>query len=212
MTLGLIGRKLGMTQCFDESGVLAPVTLIEAGPCVVLQKKVVSTDGYNALQLGFGDAREKKITRPMTGHLAPSKSKACRFVREVRISDPDSYEVGQTLDLDIFEDGEKVDVVGTSKGRGFQGAIKRHGQHRGPESHGSNYHRRVGSMGMSATPARVHKGKRLPGQMGNKRMTAQGLRIMKRDKSTNIIAVRGSVPGSTNGMVIIRKSVKAKRS
>ncbi|MBN1515984.1 50S ribosomal protein L3 [Candidatus Sumerlaeota bacterium] len=212
MTLGLIGRKLGMTQCFDESGVLAPVTLIEAGPCVVLQKKVVSTDGYNALQLGFGDARENKITRPMAGHLAPSNSKACRYVREVRINDPDRYEVGQTLDLDIFEDGEKVDIVGTSKGRGFQGVIKRHGQHRGPESHGSMYHRRVGSMGMSADPSRVMKGKRLPGQMGNKRMTAQGLKIMKRDKSTNIIAVRGSVPGSANGMVIIRKSVKAKRS
>jgi large subunit ribosomal protein L3 len=209
MALGLIGKKLGMSQCFDEDGVLVPVTLLEAGPCTIVQKKVNDTDGYNALQLCFGEKASHRINQPQRGHLAKAKVDNARWIREVRVDDPKEFEVGQVLDLDIFEDGEKVDVIGSSKGRGFSGTIKRHGTSRGPETHGSRYHRRPGSMGASAHPSHVFKGKKLPGQYGAARVTAQNLKIIRRDKEKNVIAVKGSIPGAINGMVIIRKVFKA---
>ena len=227
MTLGLIGKKLGMAQCYDDNGALIPVTLVQAGPCTILQKKVVATDGYNAVQVGFGDVKEKNINKPKMGTLKKvlvangsegdvPKAKTLeeigrRWIREFRVDNPDSYEVGQIINLEIFQEGEKVDVVGTSKGRGFQGVIKRHNQSRGPETHGSRYHRRPGSMGQSATPARVFKGKNLPGQMGNERVTVQGLQVVKCDLENNIIAIKGAVPGWPNGMIVLRKSLKSKK-
>ena len=209
MALGLIAKKLGMSQCFDENGILVPVTLLEAGPCTIVQKKVNDTDGYSALQLCFGKKSTRRLTKPAKGHLSKANVENARWVREVRVADTGAYEIGQVLDLDIFEDGEKVDVVGSSKGRGFAGTIKRHGTSRGPETHGSRYHRRPGSMGASAHPSHVFKGKKLPGHYGAARITAQNLKIIKRDKEKNLIAVKGSIPGAINGMVIIRKTIRA---
>jgi len=211
MLLGLLGKKLGMSQIFDEDGRLVRVTLIEAGPCPILQKKEKSKDGYDALQIGF-DPKPKRLTnKPEMGRFNKSNVSPVRFMREIRIQDVSKYEVGQVLDVEVFKKGEKVDVTGISKGRGFAGTVKRHHTSRGPESHGSMYHRGPGSMGGSSDPARVFKGKALPGHMGNSRCTILNLQVVKTDKEKNLLVLKGSVPGHMNSYLLIRKSVKAQR-
>ncbi len=211
MSIGLIGKKLGMTQIYDEKGVSIAVTLIQAGPCPILQKRQPDTDGYSALQLGFDSRSPKNVTRPMLGHFKKAGADPQRCIREMRVEDIGDYEVGQTLGVDLFKTGDQVDVSGVSKGRGFSGTIKRHNTHRGPTTHGSHYHRRPGSSGASADPSRVFKGKKNPGQYGNAKKTIQNLTIVGTDVEKNILWVKGSVPGHTNGYVVIRKSVKGKK-
>jgi len=208
MTLGLIGKKLGMTQIFDKEGVLIPVTLIEAGPCPILQKKEKGKHGYCALQLGFDKKPERLVSKPEAGLFKKINLTPTRIIREFRVDDSSSYELGQALDVGIFEEGERVNVEGVSKGRGFQGTIKRWHGHRGPESHGSKYHRGVGSMGASSDPSRVRKGKKMPGHMGNKQRTMLNLKVIGMQKDKNIIMVKGSIPGHTNAYVLICKKQK----
>jgi large subunit ribosomal protein L3 len=210
MTKGILGKKIGMTQIFDEAGRAIPVTVIEAGPCVVVQKKTVEKDGYSAIQVGFEDIKESKLNKPLRGHFAKHGVIPKRFLRELRLKDTDKYEVGQEIRVDIFQPGEKVDVTGISKAKGFQGVIKRHGQQRGPMSHGSMYHRRVGSMGSNTFPARTFPGKKMPGRMGGERVTVLNLQVVKVDPDRNLLLVKGSVPGNKNSLLIIRDSVKSK--
>ncbi|WP_027410235.1 50S ribosomal protein L3 [Anoxybacteroides tepidamans] len=209
MTKGILGRKIGMTQVFAENGDLIPVTVIEATPNVVLQKKTVENDGYEAIQLGFEDKREKLANKPEKGHAAKANTAPKRFIREIRGANVAEYEVGQEVKVDIFAEGDIVDVTGVSKGKGFQGAIKRHGQSRGPMAHGSRYHRRPGSMGPIA-PNRVFKSKELPGRMGGERVTVQNLKIVKVDAERNLLLVKGNVPGPNKGLVVIKSAVKVK--
>ncbi|NNV07013.1 50S ribosomal protein L3 [Geobacillus sp. C56-T2] len=208
MTKGILGRKIGMTQVFAENGDLIPVTVIEATPNVVLQKKTIENDGYEAIQLGFEDISEKRANKPQIGHAAKANTAPKRFIREIRGANVDEYEVGQEVKVDIFSEGDIVDVTGTSKGKGFQGAIKRHGQSRGPMAHGSRYHRRPGSMGAIA-PNRVFKTKNLPGRMGGERVTIQNLKIVKVDPERNLLLIKGNVPGPRKGLVIVKSAVKA---
>ena len=208
MKKGIIGRKIGMTQIFDEKGNVIPVTVIEAGPCVVAQVKTVETDGYNAVQLGFGDVKDKHINKPEAGHFAKAKLANKKHLREFRLDSIEGIKVGDEVKADVFEAGEKIDVQGTSKGKGFQGVIKRHGQHRGPMGHGSMYHRRPGSMGSTSTPGRVFKGKKLPGHMGVQKITIQNLEIIKVDMDKNVLLVKGSVPGPKGAILKIKSSVK----
>ena len=205
----IIGKKIGMTQIFDEEGKVIPVTVIEAGPCVVAQVKSVETDGYNAIQLGFGEVKESKVNRPEKGHFAKANIAAKKHLREFRVDEVESYKVGDEIKADTFEKGDKIDVQGTSKGKGFQGVIKRHGQHRGPMGHGSMYHRRPGSMGATSTPGRVFKGKKLPGHMGVQTITIQNLDVVAVDMDKNVILVKGSVPGVKGAILKIKTSVKA---
>ncbi|GLH65607.1 MULTISPECIES: 50S ribosomal protein L3 [Bacillaceae] len=209
MTKGILGRKIGMTQVFAENGDLIPVTVIEATPNVVLQKKTIEKDGYEAIQLGFEDISEKRANKPQIGHAAKANTAPKRFIREIRGANIDEYEVGQEVKVDIFAEGDIVDVTGISKGKGFQGAIKRHGQSRGPMAHGSRYHRRPGSMGAIA-PNRVFKSKELPGRMGGQRVTIQNLKIVKVDPERNLLLIKGNVPGPRKGLVIVKSAVKAK--
>jgi 50S ribosomal protein L3, bacterial len=209
MKKGILGRKLGMTQIFDENGKIIPVTVIEAGPCVVVQKKTTEKDGYDAIQVGFDDIREKLVNKPKKGHFAKAGSSLKRFLREFRLEDTSSYEVGQEIKADIFAVGEKIDVSGISKGKGFQGTIKRWNAHRGPMSHGSKFHRAVGSMGASSSPSRTFKNKKLPGHMGNVNTTVLNLQVAKVMPEKNIILIKGGVPGPNKGFVVIRNSVKA---
>lgn len=209
MTKGILGRKIGMTQVFAENGDLIPVTVIEAAPNVVLQKKTSENDGYEAIQIGFDDKREKLANKPEKGHVAKAETAPKRFVKELPGVDMDAYEVGQEVKVDIFSNGEVVDVTGTSKGKGFQGAIKRHGQSRGPMSHGSRYHRRPGSMG-PVDPNRVFKGKLLPGRMGGEQITVQNLEIVKVDAERNLLLVKGNVPGAKKSLVAVKSAVKSK--
>ncbi len=209
MKKALIGKKVGMTQIFDEKGKVIPVTVIEAGPCVVAQVKTVESDGYNAVQLGFGDVKESKVNKPIKGHFTKSKLTLKKHLREFRIDDVASVKVGDELKADVFTKGDKVDIQGTSKGKGFQGVIKRHGQSRGPMGHGSMYHRRPGSMGPTSTPGRVFKGKKLPGRMGNNTITIQNLEVVSVDLDKNVILVKGSVPGANGAILKIKSSVKA---
>ena len=209
MKKALIGKKVGMTQIFDEKGKVIPVTVIEAGPCVVAQVKTVESDGYNAVQLGFGDVKESKVNKPIKGHFTKSKLTLKKHLREFRIDDVASVKVGDELKADVFAKGDKVDIQGTSKGKGFQGVIKRHGQSRGPMGHGSMYHRRPGSMGPTSTPGRVFKGKKLPGRMGNNTITIQNLEVVSVDLDKNLILVKGSVPGANGAILKIKSSVKA---
>ena len=208
MKKGIIGRKVGMTQIFDEKGNVIPVTVIEAGPCVVAQVKTVETDGYDALQLGFGEIKDKHINKPEAGHFAKAGLENKKHLREFRLESVEGVKVGDTVKADVFEAGEKVDVQGISKGKGFQGVIKRHGQHRGPMGHGSMYHRRPGSMGSTSTPGRVFKGKNLPGHMGMETVTIQNLEVIRVDLDKNVILVKGSVPGNKGAILKIRNSVK----
>ena len=207
MKKGLIGKKVGMTQIFDEKGMIIPVTVIEAGPCVVAQVKTVETDGYNAIQLGFGDVKESKLNKPEKGHFAKAGLEAKKHLREFRLDSVEGVKVGDTVNADVFEAGEKIDVQGTSKGKGFQGVIKRHGQSRGPMGHGSHYHRGPGSMG-TMRPMRVFKGKKLPGHMGTLTVTIQNLEIVMVDVENNCILVKGNVPGPKKGLVVIKTAVK----
>jgi 50S ribosomal protein L3 len=208
MKKGLIGKKVGMTQIFDEKGMIIPVTVIEAGPCVVSQVKTVETDGYNAVQLGFGEVKSHKVNKPKAGHFAKANVEAKKHLREFRLEDVSNVKVGDEVKADTFEQGEKIDVQGISKGKGFQGVIKRHGQHRGPMGHGSMYHRRPGSMGSTSTPGRVFKGKKLPGHMGVQKTTIQNLEIIKVDMDKNVLLVKGSVPGPKGAILKLKSSVK----
>ena len=209
MKKGIIGKKIGMTQIFDEKGNVIPVTVIEAGPCVVAQVKTTQTDGYNAIQLGFGEIKDKHINKPEAGHFAKAKLANRKHLREFRLEDISSYKVGDEVKADVFEAGEKIDVQGISKGKGFQGVIKRHGQHRGPMGHGSMYHRRPGSMGPTSTPGRVFKGKKLPGHMGRTTITIQNLDVVRVDMDKNVLLIKGSVPGPKGAILKIKSSVKA---
>ena len=211
MKKGIIGRKIGMTQIFDEKGNVIPVTVIEAGPCVVAQVKTVETDGYNAVQLGFGDVKDKHINKPEAGHFAKAKLANKKHLREFRLDSIEGIKVGDEVKADVFEAGEKIDVQGTSKGKGFQGVIKRHGQHRGPMGHGSMYHRRPGSMGSTSTPGRVFKGKKLPGHMGRVTVTIQNLDVVRVDMDKNVILVKGSVPGAKGAILKIKSAVKVSK-
>ena len=210
MNKGLIGKKIGMTQIFDEQGKVIPVTVIEAGPCVVAQVKTVETDGYDAIQLGFGDIKESKINKPEKGHFAKSKLTPKKHLREFRLNSIENINVGDELKADIFATGDQLDIQGTSKGKGFQGVIKRHGQSRGPMGHGSMYHRRPGSMGPTSTPGRVFKGKKLPGHMGSQTITIQNLEVVRVDLDKNVILVKGSVPGAKGAILKLKTSVKSK--
>ncbi|NLC88068.1 MAG: 50S ribosomal protein L3 [Clostridiaceae bacterium] len=205
----IIGKKIGMTQIFDESGKVIPVTVIEAGPCVVAQVKSVETDGYNAIQLGFGDVKESKISKPEKGHFAKASITPKKHLREFRVDTIEEYKVGDAIKADAFVAGDKIDVQGTSKGKGFQGVIKRHGQSRGPMGHGSMYHRRPGSMGSTSTPGRVFKGKKLPGHMGVQTITIQNLDVVRIDMDKNVMLIKGSVPGVKGAILKIKTSVKA---
>ncbi len=208
MEKGLIGRKLGMTQVFSEEGAAVPVTVIEAGPCVVIQKKSQETDGYEAVQLGFGRKKPGRVTKPLQGHFKKADKGFFRVLREFRLENAKDYEVGSELNVDIFSVGEYVDVVGISKGRGFAGGVKRHGFKGGKASHGSMFHRAPGSIGASADPSRVLKGKKLPGHMGDSRVSVQNLLVFGVRPDRNLLLVRGSVPGSMNGIVLIKNAVK----
>ncbi|WP_053217617.1 50S ribosomal protein L3 [Virgibacillus senegalensis] len=208
MAKGILGRKIGMTQLFSEDGELTPVTVIQADPNVVLQKRTLENDGYEAIQLGVVDQKEAKANKPAKGHAEKANTTPKRFIREIRDANLDDYEVGQEVSVEIFQTGDKIDVTGTSKGKGFQGAIKRHNQSRGPMTHGSRYHRRPGTMG-AIDPMHVFKGKKLPGQMGGEQVTLQNLEIVKVDAERNLILVKGNVPGAKKSFVKITSAVKA---
>ena len=210
MNKALIGKKVGMTQIFDENGVVIPVTVIEAGPCTVVQVKNVETDGYNAVQLGFGAVKETKLNKPEKGSFKKANIEPKKHLREFRMDEVENVTVGSEFKADVFVAGDKVDIQGTSKGKGFQGVIKRHGQHRGPMGHGSMYHRRPGSMGPTSTPGRVFKGKKLPGHMGVETVTIQNLEVVRVDLDKNVILVKGSVPGAKGAILKIKNTVKAK--
>ena len=209
MKKAILATKVGMTQIFAEDGALTPVTVLQAGPCVVTQIKTVANDGYSAVQVGFGDIREKLVNKPMKGHFAKAGVAPKRFVREFRLEDAESYAVGQEIKADVFAAGDKVDATAKSKGKGFQGAIKRHGQSRGPMAHGSKYHRHAGSNGSATTPGRVFKGKKMPGHMGAVRITVQNLEVVRVDAEQNLILVKGAVPGPKKSLVMIKESTKA---
>lgn len=204
----VLGRKIGMTQVFSEDGRLIPVTVVEAGPMVVTQLKTKENDGYTAVQVAYGEVKEKKVNKPMRGHFAKAGVGFKKFVREFRVEDPSAYALAQEIKVDVFEAGEKVDAIGTSKGKGFQGTIKRHNQSRGPMSHGSRYHRGPGSMGAASDPSRVFKGKKLPGHMGAKRVTIQNLEIVRVDAEKNLLLIKGAIPGPKKGLVVIRTAIK----
>jgi len=209
MKKAILGKKVGMTQVFDSEGRALPVTVIEAGPNVVVQKKTMENDGYEAIQVGFVDAKERRVTKPLKGHFSKAKVAAKKYLREFKLEGAEGFEIGQEFKADVFTVGEKVDVSGVSKGKGFSGAIKRHGFHRGPMSHGSKYHRGVGSMGASSDPSRTFKGKKLPGHMGAQNVTVQNMEIVMVDPEKNVILVKGGVPGIRGSLVMIRDSVKA---
>ena len=209
MKKGLIGKKIGMTQIFDEKGNMIPVTVIEAGPCAVVQKKTTENDGYDAVQIGFGDKKVSRVNKPMAGHFNKAGVAPKRVLKEFRLEDDSAYNVGDEIKADVFAEGDKIDVTGISKGHGYAGTVKRWGTHRGPMTHGSGYHRGVGSMGACSTPSRVMKNKRLPGHMGVEQVTVQNLDVVKVDAEKNIILVKGAVPGPKGGVVTIKNSVKA---
>lgn len=207
---GILGKKVGMTQIFTDKGVVIPVTAVEAGPMVVTQIKTVDKDGYNAIQIGFEDAKEKSLNKPKKGHLAAANVLK-KHLKEFRVDSVEGYTVGQEIKADVFETGAKIDVTGISKGKGFQGPIKRHGQSRGPETHGSRYHRRPGSMGACSYPGRVFKNKKLAGHMGSVKVTVQNLEVVKVDADKNLILVKGAIPGAKGSVVTIKEAVKVSK-
>lgn len=211
MAIGLLGKKLGMSQLFTEEGNLIPVTVIEAGPCVVVQKRTEKRDGYRAIQLGFEDVKESRVNQPIKGHFKKSGLKPKKYLQEFLVNGEEDYQVGDSITVSIFSPGEIVDVTATSKGKGFAGVVKRWGFSGGPKTHGSRLHRAPGSIGAAADPARVFKGKRLPGRMGGKRVTEQNLEIVRVDEEKNLLLIRGSVPGPRKGLVTIKGAVKATR-
>lgn len=204
----ILGIKVGMTQIFDENDKAVPVTVVEAGPCTVLQKKISEIDGYNAIQVGFYNLKEKQVNKPARGHFKKANVKPLRYIKEFRVKDVQSYNVGQEIKVDLFNPGDVVDVTGTSKGKGFAGAVKRHNFARGSMGHGSKYHRRPGSLAAKG-PARVFKGRKLPGRLGGDRVTVQGLKVVKVYPERNLILIKGAIPGPRKGLVIIKDSVKA---
>jgi len=209
MQKAILATKVGMTQIFNEDGVLTPVTVLQAGPCAVTQVKTVENDGYSAVQVGFGEIREKLVNKPRKGHFAKAGVSNKRYLREFRFDNAEEYQVGQEIKVDIFSEGDKVDATAKSKGKGFQGAIKRHGQSRGPMTHGSKFHRHAGSNGACSDPSKVFKGKGMPGHMGSVRVTVQNLEIVRIDTENNLILVKGAVPGPKKSMVMLKDSVKA---
>ena len=211
MKKAILATKVGMTQIFDENGMLIPVTVLQAGPCVVTQVKTVENDGYKAVQVGFVDKREKLVNKPQKGHFDKAGVSYKRYVREMRFENAEEYSVKDEIKADIFAAGDKVDATAISKGKGFQGAIKRHGQHRGPMAHGSKFHRHQGSNGSATTPGRVFKGKGMPGQMGNKQITIQNLEVVKVDTENNLLLIKGAVPGPKKSLVTIKETVKVER-
>jgi large subunit ribosomal protein L3 len=210
MNKGLIGKKLGMTQIFVEDGRRIPVTVVEAGPCVVLQKKTVAKDGYDAIQVGFQLKDAAKATRPLVGHCKAAGQGVYQYLRELRMDDVDKYSVGDQLTADVFAVGDIIDVTGTSIGKGFQGVMKRWGFKGGRASHGSRFHRAPGSIGCSATPSRVFKNKKMPGQLGNTTVTVQKLQVVRVDLADNLLLIKGAIPGADNGLVLIKNSVKVR--
>ena len=211
MIQGILGKKLGMTQVFVSDGRRVPVTVVEAGPCTVLQKKTESTDGYNALQVGFSAKKTHRATKPMMGHFKKADQGAFTHLRELGAENVDDYQVGDQITCGaVFKPGDVIDVTGTSKGKGFQGVVKRWGFSGGRATHGSKFHRAPGSIGMSAWPARVLKGKKMPGQMGNARVTQQGLEIVEVRPEQNLVLIKGAIPGPNHGLVMLRKTFKAK--
>lgn len=210
MTKGILGRKVGMTQIFSDAGEMLPVTVIEVQPNVVLQLKNAETDGYNAVQLGYEDKRVVLSNKPAQGHVKKANTAPKRFIREIRDAELGDVEVGNEIKVDTFAAGDIVDVTGTSKGKGFQGVIKRHNQSRGPETHGSRYHRRPGSMGMATHPGKVFKGKKLAGRMGGEQVTVQNLEIVRVDTDRNVLLIKGNVPGAKKSLIEIKSAVKTK--
>lgn len=208
MAIGILGKKIGMTETFEKDGELTPVTIIEAGPCLVLQLKVPDIDGYRSVQLGFGEKREDRTKKPLLGHFKKAGVKPKRFIKEIRISDKDKYKIGREIKVDIFKEGDFVDISGTTIGKGFQGGMKKWGWSGGPASHGSMTHRRPGSIGASAFPSRVFKGHHLPGRMGGNKRTTQKLKIVKVDLENNLLMVKGAVPGHKNSYLVIRNTSK----
>ena len=209
MKKAILATKVGMTQIFNEDGVLVPVTVLQAGPCVVTQVKTEENDGYKAVQVGYVDKREKLVSKPVKGHFDKAGVAYKRFVREFRLDNAEEYSVKDEIKADIFAAGDKIDATAVSKGKGFQGAIKRHGQSRGPMAHGSKYHRHAGSNGACSDPSKVFKGKKMPGHMGSKRVTVQNLEVVKVDAENNLILVKGAVPGPKKSLVTIKETVKA---
>ena len=209
MRKAIIGKKVGMTQIFDESGKVIPVTVVEAGPCVVTQKKTVETDGYTAVQLGFGDVKEHKLSKPEAGHLKKAGVAPKKYLKEFKLESAADMNVGDEVKADTFAAGDKIDVTAISKGKGFESAIRKYGQSRGPMGHGSKFHRHAGSNGTSATPSRVLPGKRMPGHMGAVKVTTQNLTIVKVDAENNLLLVKGAVPGPKKALVTVREAVKA---
>ena len=208
MKKAIIGRKVGMTQLCTADGKMLPITVIEAGPCPVVQKKTVEHDGYEALQVGFAPIREKLVTKPMLGHFKKASVGAHRYVKEIKLDNAAEYEAGQVITVDMFETGDKVDVTGKSKGKGFQGVIKRWNQSRGRMTHGSRYHRRVGSMSACSYPGEVFKHKNLPGHMGSERITVQNLEVVRVDAERNLLLVKGAIPGAKGSLVVVKSTVK----
>ena len=208
MKKAILATKVGMTQIFNEDGVLTPVTVLQAGPCVVTQVKTVENDGYAAVQVGFGEKREKLVNKPMQGHFKKAGVTNKRFVKEFKFDNAEEYALAQEIKVDIFAAGDKIDATAISKGKGFQGAIKRHNQHRGPMAHGSKYHRHAGSNGACSDPSKVFKGKRMAGHMGAKQVTVQNLEIVKVDIENNLILVKGAVPGPKKSLVTLKETTK----
>lgn len=208
MKKAILATKVGMTQIFNEDGTLVPVTVLQAGPCVVTQVKTVDNDGYSAVQVGFVDKREKLVSKPMKGHFDKAGVSYKRYVREFKLENAEEFNVKDEIKADVFSAGDKVDATAISKGKGFQGAIKRHGQSRGPMAHGSKYHRHAGSNGACSDPSKVFKGKKMPGHMGAKQITIQNLEIVKVDSENNLILVKGAVPGPKKSLVTIKETVK----
>ena len=209
MKKAILATKVGMTQIFNEDGQLIPVTVLQAGPCVVTQVKTEENAGYEAVQVGFGDIRESLVNKPEKGHFDKAGVTGKRFVREFKFENADEYQLAQEIKADIFEAGDKVDATAISKGKGFQGAIKRHNQHRGPMAHGSKFHRHAGSNGAASDPSKVFKGKKMPGHMGAKKITIQNLEIVRVDVENNLLLVKGAVPGPKKSLVTIKESVKS---
>lgn len=209
MNKAIIGKKLGMSQIFTEDGTVIPVTVVEAGPCPVVQKKTQEKDGYSALQIAFGDIKVKNVTKPVKGHFKKAGVAPKRHLREIKVDNADAIEVGSSITCDVFAAGDKVDVVGISKGKGFTGAIKRWNQHCGPMAHGSGYHRGVGSLSANSTPSRVFKNKKMSGHWGNERVTVQNLTVVRVDKERNLLLIKGAIPGNKGGIVTVKNSYKA---
>lgn len=209
MQKAIVAKKIGMTQVFAENGLLIPVTVLEAGPCVVTQVKTVENDGYNAIQVGFGDVKVNKVNKPMKGHFDKASVEPKKVLKELKVDSIEGIETGSEIKADVFAVGDKVDATGISKGKGYQGPIKRHGQHCGPVSHGSKFHRAVGSMSSATTPGKVKKGKKMAGHMGSVKVTVQNLEVVRVDADKNLLLIKGAVPGNKGSVLVIKNSVKA---